>query len=121
MRPVTKGERETIERFVSKNLKTKFVHTHLFISKDAVFVNKYNLGPLMKYFFFVHAGAKIGTLKGNVFSPTQHMYWYIEDTLHLPILSLTREEYSLLCDKKPVSRSEEKDGYYALCCGRGVL
>gem|GEM_PF-4638299 len=43
MRPVTKGERETVERFVSKHLKTKLANTHLFISKDGIFANRHNL------------------------------------------------------------------------------
>jgi hypothetical protein len=79
VRPVTKGEREIVERFVSKHLQSKLADTHLFISKDGIFANRYNLGPLMQYFFFVHAGCKIGTLKGNNFRPTQHIWWYLSD------------------------------------------
>jgi hypothetical protein len=55
VRPATKGERETVERFVTKHLHAKLADRHLFISKDGVYVNSHNLGPLMQYFFFVHA------------------------------------------------------------------
>lgn len=42
----------------------------------------------MQYFFFVHAGAKIGTLRGNEFTPSLHLYWYLEETSHIPSLRL---------------------------------
>ena len=74
----------------------------------------------MQYFFFVHAGVRIGTLKGNTFTPTQHIYWHIEDTSRLPVITLKREEWSLLCEKKPLHRIEE-DGYYGIQYGRGMV
>jgi len=43
VRPATKGERETVERFIVKHLKTTLKNTHLFISKDGVYVNSHNL------------------------------------------------------------------------------
>jgi len=43
----------------------------------------------MQYFFFVHAGAKIGTLKGNVFTPTPHLWWHIAETEQIPVISFT--------------------------------
>ncbi len=78
-----------MERFIAKYLSTELQDTHLFISKDGVYANSHNLGPLMQYFFFVHAGAKIGTLKGNVFTPTQHLWWHLVETVQIPTISLT--------------------------------
>ncbi len=112
VRPVTKGERETVERFVAKHLKTTLKNTHLFISKDGVYANSHNLGPLMRYFFFVHAGVKIGTLKGNIFTPTQHLWWHIRETAQLPIL--------LLNGDVPSSTTHE-EGFYTLIRGRGSI
>ncbi len=43
VRPVTKGERETVERFVMKHLHTKLADRYLFISKDGVYANIHNL------------------------------------------------------------------------------
>ncbi|MEI6711089.1 MAG: RsmB/NOP family class I SAM-dependent RNA methyltransferase [bacterium] len=43
VRPATKGERETVERFVMKHLHTKLADRYLFISKDGVYANPHNL------------------------------------------------------------------------------
>jgi len=67
----------------------------------------------MQYFFFVHAGARIGTLKGNVFTPTQHLYWHLEDISSIPILTLIQEHSAILSTKKQLSR-EEEDGWYSI-------
>ncbi len=120
VRPVTKGERETVERFISKHLKTKLANTYLFISKDGIFANQHNLGPLMQYFFFVHAGSRIGTLKGNVFTPTQHLWWHLSDASILPSIILSTEEWKAMQDKKNLVRTE-KDGWYTICYGRGII
>lgn len=112
VRPATKGERETVERFVIKHLKTELVDTHLFISKDGVYANSHNLGPLMQYFFFVHAGTKIGTLKGNVFTPTQHLWWHLDETAQIPVLSL---------DDTEQSTTTREEGFYTLTRGRGII
>jgi hypothetical protein len=120
VRPVTKGERETVERFVSKHLKTKLSDTYLFLSKDGVFANRHNLGPLMQYFFFVHAGAKIGTLKGNTFTPTKHLFWHLSDTSEIPHIILSTEEWRAMQDKKNSIRTEE-DGWYTLQYGQGII
>ncbi|MEI6711090.1 MAG: hypothetical protein WCK88_02370 [bacterium] len=68
---------------------------------------------MMQYFFFVHAGARIGTLKGNVFTPTQHLYWHLEDISSIPILTLIQEHSAILSTKKQLSR-EEEDGWYSI-------
>lgn len=43
VRPATKGERETVERFVAKHLHAKLADRYLFISKDGVYANSHNL------------------------------------------------------------------------------
>lgn len=63
VKPATKGEWEIVERFVSKHLKSKLKSGFLYLTKDGVYFNQKNLGPLAEYFFFVHAGARIGTIK----------------------------------------------------------
>lgn len=87
MKPATKGEKEIVERFISKHLKTKLKDGFLYLSKDGVYFNQRNLGPLAEYFYFVHAGARIGTIKRNTFTPTHHLYWYLQDTTSLPRVS----------------------------------
>ncbi len=67
----------------------------------------------MQYFFFVHAGTRIGTLKGNIFTPKQHLYWHIEDISNIPTLRLTQGDTAVLSTKKQLSR-EEKDGWYSI-------
>lgn len=63
VKPATKGEREIVERFISKHLKTKLKDGYLYLSKDGVYFNQRNLGPLAEYFYFVHGGMRIGTIK----------------------------------------------------------
>jgi len=74
----------------------------------------------MQYFFFVHAGARIGTLKGNTFTPTQHMYWYLSDTSELPEIVLNTNEWTNIQERKDVSRTET-DGWYAIRYGQGTI
>lgn len=120
VRPATKGERETIERFVTKYFQTKISEGYIFILKERVYLNKYNLGPLMQYFFFVHPGAHIGTFKKNIFTPTQHLYWYLKNRDHLPTLNISPEEGKLLSLKKSMYRVED-DGWYVVRYWRGYL
>jgi hypothetical protein len=86
-----------------------------------VYANSHNLWPLMQYFFFVHAWARIGTIKGNTFTPTQHIYWHTENISDLPRLTLTKEECLWLCNRKQVIRDSIVDGYYRVLYGRGVV
>ncbi len=67
----------------------------------------------MQYFYFVHAGARIGTIKGNIFTPTPHLYWHLEDIASIPTLTLTQGDMATLSTKKQLSR-EEKDGWYSM-------
>lgn len=91
--PVTKGEREIVERFISKHLKSKLKPGFLFITKDGVYFNQRNLGPLAQHFYFVHAGMRIGTIKNNSFTPTHHLLWCLAETAHIPERHITREEF----------------------------
>jgi 16S rRNA (cytosine1407-C5)-methyltransferase len=91
--PVTKGEREIVERFISKHLKTKLKPGFLFITKDGVYFNQRNLGPLAQHFYFVHAGMRIGTIKNNSFTPTHHLLWCLTETSHISQRQITRAEF----------------------------
>jgi len=91
--PVTKGEREIVERFISKHLKSKLKPGFLFITKEGVYFNQRNLGPLAQHFYFVHAGMRIGTIKNNTFTPTHHLFWCLAETDHIPGRQITREEF----------------------------
>lgn len=91
--PVTKGEREIVERFISKYLKTKLKPGFLFITRDGVYFNQRNLGPLAQHFYFVHAGMRIGTIKNNSFTPTHHLLWCLTETSNIPQRQITREEF----------------------------
>lgn len=91
--PVTKGEREIVERFISKHLKSKLKPGFLFITKEGVYFNQRNLGPLAQHFYFVHGGMRIGTIKNNTFTPTHHLLWCLAETAHIPQRQITREEF----------------------------
>lgn len=91
--PATKGEREIVERFISKHLKSKLKPGFLFITKDGVYFNQRNLGPLAQHFYFVHAGMRIGTIKNNSFFPTHHLLWCLAETSHISQRQITREEF----------------------------
>ena len=93
MNPITKGEREIVERFISKHLKSKLKTGFLFVTKDGVYFNQRNLGPLAQYFYFVHAGMRIGQIKGNTFTPTHHLFWCLAETAHIPERQITPEEW----------------------------
>jgi 16S rRNA (cytosine1407-C5)-methyltransferase len=120
VKPATKGEREIVERFISKYLKTKLKDGFLYLSKDGVYFNQKNLGPLADYFYFVHAGMRIGTIKGNSFTPTHHLFWCLENTENIPALQLSPQQWTAIQNnKKPAL--EVTDGYYVLSYGRGVV
>lgn len=91
--PVTKGEREIVERFISRHLKSKLKPGFLFITKEGVYFNQRNLGPLAQHFYFVHGGMRIGTIKNNTFTPTHHLLWCLVETAHIPQQQITREEF----------------------------
>jgi hypothetical protein len=48
--PATKGEREIVERFIAKHLKSTLKNGFLYVTKDGVYFNQRNLGPLAEYF-----------------------------------------------------------------------
>lgn len=120
VKPATKGEWEIVERFVSKHLKSKLRDGFLYLTKDGVYFNQKNLGPLAEYFYFVHGGTRIGSIKGNTFIPTHHIFWCISDTKSIPTLSLTREQWVQFQNKKKVD-FELADGYYVALYGRGIV
>ena len=111
--PVTKGEREIVERFVSKHLKTKLKPGFLFITKDGVYFNQRNLGPLAQHFYFVHSGMRIGTIKNNSFTPTHHLLWCLAETGHIPEKQITREEFE--------SKVKNPEKWCIGLYGRGVV
>lgn len=118
--PATKGEREIVERFISKYLKSKLKDGFLYLTKDGVYFNQRNLGPLAEHFFFVHAGARIGTIKGNTFTPVHHLLWYILEIADIPEITMTSEVWDQILTKKYASVSFA-DGYYTLRWGRGFV
>ena len=120
VKPATKGEWEIVERFVSKHLKSKLRDGFLYLTKDGVYFNQKNLGPLAEYFYFVHGGTRIGSIKGNTFIPTHHIFWCIGDTKHIPTLSLTRDQWVHFQSKKKVD-FDLADGYYVALYGRGIV
>lgn len=118
--PATKWERETVERFISKHLKTKLKDGFLYLTKDGVYFNQKNLGPLADYFYFVHAGARIGTMKKNIFTPMNHLFWCVEDTSSIIPLEVTSEMWNEILARKSV-KTTSQDGYYSLTyCGRNI-
>lgn len=120
VKPATKGEREIVERFISKQLKTKLKDGFLYLTKDGVYFNQKNLGPLAEYFYFVHAGARIGSIKGNTFTPTHHLSWCIQETSQIPPLEITPPLWHEVLEKKS-AKIEREDGYYLAHWGRGVV
>lgn len=120
MKPATKGEWEIVERFVAKQLKSKLKNGYLYLTKDGVYFNQKNLSPLAEYFYFVHGGMRIGTIKGNAFTPTHHIYWAIRETSNISELSITPEQWSDMQNNKKVSFDQE-DGSYVLKYGRGIV
>ncbi len=102
-----------MERFVAKHLKTKLKNGFLYLTKDGVYFNQRNLGPLAEYFFFVHAGARIGTMKKNIFTPTHHLFWCVEDTSSLSSLEVTPAIWNEVLAKRS-AKVECSDGYYAV-------
>ena len=115
--PITKGEREIVERFVSKHLKSKLRDGFLYTTKDGVYFNQRNLGPLAQHFYFVHAGMRIGTIKNNSFTPTHHLYWCLTETAHIPEREIAGEQECLFLSKKSNQWSHYVVGKY----GRGVV
>lgn len=109
-----------VERFVAKHMKTELKDGFLYISKDGVYFNSRNLGPLAQYFFFVHGGARIGSIKGNTFTPTQHLWWYVTDTSKIPEITMTPTDWLNHLDKKSLRLGGETDGWYTIRYGRGV-
>lgn len=116
----TKGEREIVERFISKHLKSKLKEGFLYLTKDGVYFNQRNLGPLAEHFFFVHAGARIGTVQGNTFTPVHHLLWCILEIADIPEITLTSDLWEEILIKKYASVSFT-DGYYTLRWGRGII
>lgn len=102
-----------MERFVAKHLKTKLKNGFLYLTKDGVYFNQRNLGPLAEYFFFVHAGARIGTIKKNTFTPTHHLFWCIENTSSIPSLEVTSAIWSEVLAKRS-AKVDCGDGHYAV-------
>lgn len=111
VKPATKGEYEIVERFISKHLKTSLKNGFLYLTKDGVYFNQKNLGPLAEYFYFVHGGMRIGTIRGTAFTPTHHLYWCLEEVDQIPSIemSLTSENF----EDDPKS-----DGYYVVRYGQ---
>lgn len=91
IRPATKGEYELVERFVSKHLHTKLQSGYLYCAKDTLYFSAVNLTNLSEYFYFVHVGRKIGTVKKNTFEPSHHLYWCLEARDDIPSVSLTAD------------------------------
>lgn len=114
VKPATKGEYEIVERFISKHLKTSLKNGFLYLTKDGVYFNQKNLGPLAEYFYFVHGGMRIGTIRGTAFTPTHHLYWCLEEVDQIPSIemSLTSENF----EDDPKS-----DGYYVVRYGQWIL
>ncbi len=118
--PATKGEREIVERFISKHLKSTLKNGFLYVTKDGVYFNQRNLGPLAEYFFFVHAGTKIGTVKGNTFTPTHHLWWCLEEVSHIPEFPISSEQWASSINHKQIT-VDVPDGYYKVSYGRGTV
>lgn len=120
VKPATKGEWEIVERFVSKHLKTNLKDGFLYLTKDWVYFNQKNLTPLAEHFFFVHAGRKIGTIKGNLFTPTHHLWWCLEESSSIPSIDLTSDIWNDLLAKK-YAAVQLADGCYTLLWGKWVI
>lgn len=118
--PATKGEREIVERFVSKHLKTKLKDWYLYLSKDGVYFNQRNLGPLAEYFYFVHGGMHIGSIRWNTFTPTHHLLWAIAETEQIPEIELTAEQWGNIQNNKK-AHFEREDGYYVVNYWRWIV
>ncbi len=120
VKPATKGEREIVERFVAKHFKTKLKDGYLYLSKDGVYFNQRNLGPLAEYFYFVHGGMHIGSIKWNTFTPTHHLWWAIAENEQIPVIELTTEQWGDIQNNKK-AHFEREDGYYAVRYWRWIV
>jgi NOL1/NOP2/fmu family ribosome biogenesis protein len=102
-----------VERFISKHLKSALKNGFLYLTKDGVYFNQRNLGPLAEHFFFVHAGMKIGSIKGNIFTPTHHIFWCLSTDSTLEKVSLTADMWNQILRQK-FTTIDRTDGYYLL-------
>lgn len=118
--PATKGEKEIVERFIAKHLRSTLKNGFLYVTKDGVYFNQRNLGPLAEYFFFVHAGTKIGTIKGNTFTPTHHLWWCLEEVSHIPEFLISSKQWAGNVGHKSIIM-DVQDGYYKISYGRGTV
>ncbi len=115
VRPVTKWEREMVERFIHKYFHTSLQDGFLSISKGNIYFHRKNLTSLWEYFFFVHAWAKIGSIERNTFTPYHHLWWYLRDVSKIETFTLP-----FPYGQKDVS-CETDNEYIALQYGRWVL
>ncbi len=110
--PATKGEREIVERFIAKHLKSTLKNGFLYVTKDGVYFNQRNLGPLAEYFFFVHASTKIGTIKGDTFTPIHHLWWCLDKTDEILHITIKNQDWSSILQGKHPQYSSFVDGWY---------
>ena len=119
--PATKGEREIVERFIAKHLKSTLKNGFLYVTKDGVYFNQRNLGPLAEYFFFVHAGTKIGTIKGNTFTPIHHLWWCLDKTDEILHITIKNQDWSSILQGKHPQYSSFVDGWYVGDFWKGTI
>jgi NOL1/NOP2/fmu family ribosome biogenesis protein len=91
IRLATKGEKEIVERFIAKHLHTKLCNGYIYFSKDTVYFSPINLTNLSEYFYFVHAGMKIGTIKKNTFKPCHHLFWCLQEKEDISTIRVTSD------------------------------
>jgi hypothetical protein len=56
---------------------------------------------------------RIGSIKGNIFSPTNHLSWCIEGIENIPELTMTTDIWEQMLAQK-FAKIDIDDGYYVL-------
>lgn len=83
------------------------------MSRGQVFFSRRNLSPDMQYWYFVHIGVKIGEIDGTTFTPSHHLWWYLEDTKYISQIELGVDMLSNLATSGTCAVSLD-DGFYAV-------
>lgn len=63
---------------------------------------------------------KIGSIKGNIFIPTHHLWWSLEQVSHISEFTISPEQWTDSVGHKSIIM-DVPDGYYKISYGRGTV